>query len=50
MIFCEIVIIINGNTLNCKHENKLLTLAVEAPVPGLPGRLDFPCGTVIKDS
>ena len=33
-----------------KHDNKLLTLAVEAPVPGLPGRLDFPCGTVIKDS
>jgi len=32
-----------------KHENKLLTLAVEAPVPGLPGRLDFPCGTVIRD-
>lgn len=33
-----------------KHEDKLLALAVEAPVPRLPERTDFPCGTVLKDS
>lgn len=32
-----------------KHANKLLALAVESPFPRLPERIDFPCGTVMRD-
>jgi len=32
-----------------KHEHKLLTLAVEMPLPSLPAGNDFPCGTVLSE-
>jgi hypothetical protein len=32
------------------HDNKLLSLAVEAPVPSPPEINDFPIGTIIKDA
>jgi len=40
--------LINKNIV-LKHEQKLLTLAVEAPLPDLPEGNDFPCGTVLSD-
>ena len=33
-----------------QHQNNVLALAVEAPVPNLPGIKEFPCGFVIGDS
>jgi hypothetical protein len=32
-----------------KHDHKLLTLAVEVPLPSLPEGNDFPCGTVLSE-